>query len=452
MPEPDTPVEVLGEVSTGSGNLVLIDFGLLHLWSGDDPPVLDEEDLPDIAPQANQAVDLEIVGPDADAAARLADLGFLKGRFAFDVLDESFVVDKVTALCSERELKVEVNRIPRMPHLERLHRLLDEHPAAEVPFHGLRSVAVRGVPEDVDLPVVGRRMHPEGRNRGRWKSVEVRCRDVAAVSSELVGHVLVDRDRLLFADPTVLAAWRTDETYDGLVDIAFWGRDEGVVVQRTNATMIELDGERPVFGWVDQPVEEAVRRLERLDVLEEQGLRVAIDLRPHDDHHRLLVPARRSPTGSAVIEVGGQRVSGFFTSWGDGAYPVYRDLGPDGELVGLRVQLGAPEVVQRRRLIEQEAYNALAKRAVVSARVARDEEPIRWLYREAPDHAADSGWRMLSGDESSGYANDPDNFVNLPLHQVIEMAPHLEPLLDTPPPAAFRRGPDGFEPIPPPVG
>ena len=46
-PEPSTPKELVGEVDVPSGRLVLIDFGTLNLWSGEDEPILKAGDAPD---------------------------------------------------------------------------------------------------------------------------------------------------------------------------------------------------------------------------------------------------------------------------------------------------------------------------------------------------------------------------------------------------------------------
>ena len=57
----------LGEITCRSGELVLMDGGYLGLWSGERSP--DEVGQTDDVP----AVDLEVVGPDANAAARSFD-------------------------------------------------------------------------------------------------------------------------------------------------------------------------------------------------------------------------------------------------------------------------------------------------------------------------------------------------------------------------------------------
>jgi hypothetical protein len=80
-----------------------------------------------------------------------------------------------------------------------------------------------------------------------------------------------------------------------------------------------------------------------------------------DDDHRVLERMRGTPGESGTIEVGGATMTGWFTSWGDGAFPVYRDLAADGTLLRVRVELGAPEIVRRQRRIERLWFGDLAK-------------------------------------------------------------------------------------------
>ena len=449
------PVEALGTVSCPSGDLVVLDFGLLRLWSGDDPPHVEEGVMPaDIAARANASADFEIVGPDAQAVAAQLDLAAVKGRFAFDLAaDGELIRERVAAVCSSTGLDARVESIDRMPHGQRLRRLLDEHPeGAEVPFHGVWGVAVRGVPRAQRMKVFGTRMDPQGPDAGRWHSVWVECDEREPVSSREVGYVLVDEARLMFADPSALNAWTTDETLDGLADLAFWGRDAAGVAQQVGADVLHRNGEHQTFGWADLPVEEVVELGEQLVALQQDPSRkFVMDFRPHDDHHRLLTLAWASPTESGSISVGGVDVTGFFTSWGDGAFPVFRDVAEDGSLCRVRVELGAPETVRRARRLDELWFGELSKTAFVSASVAREHRPVGWLYREAPDRDVDSGWRMFAGDETQEYLDDPSNAILVPLRELIAADPELEELLSTPAPAAYERTSEGrFVPADPP--
>lgn len=153
-------LEILGQITCPGGDLFLIDFGPLRLWSGEAPPLLGPHLAPpDIVRIANEASDFEIVGRDAVDVARLVDLAVVKGRLAFDMRDVAFLSEKVAAICEQHGLDAEVVAIERVPHLDRLRRLLREAPGGvEVPYHGGWGVAVRGVPAGSELPVLGRRM------------------------------------------------------------------------------------------------------------------------------------------------------------------------------------------------------------------------------------------------------------------------------------------------------
>lgn len=72
-----TKIVTLGEVTCPSGELVLMDGGYLGLWSGERAP---EEQRHDGFPPA---VDFEIVGVDADVAARSFDRQC--GRTLYDI-------------------------------------------------------------------------------------------------------------------------------------------------------------------------------------------------------------------------------------------------------------------------------------------------------------------------------------------------------------------------------
>lgn len=67
------------------------------------------------------------------------------------------------------------------------------------------------------------------------------------------------------------------------------------------------------------------------------------------------------------------------------------------------------------------------------------------------NHAKDSGWRVLAGDESDEEIDDPQDIALLPLRVLVAAEAGLEPLLRTPAPAAFHREPNGeFVPAEPP--
>ncbi|GAB1511901.1 DUF2185 domain-containing protein [Actinophytocola sp. KF-1] len=414
--------ESLGSVSFPSGDLLVIDFGLLRAWCG----------------EPAEGTDFEITGPDAAEVAGRLDLAMVKGRYAFDFPDGDPLAKRVDGFGLDASLV----RIPKVPHHARVQRLLADAPGGvEVPFPAGWAVAVRGVPADRELPVHGVRMDPDGPDAGRWRSVWVECAEGEPARSVECGYVLVEEARLMFADPAALTGWRNDEPHDGLFDLVFWGRDATAVAERLSAPALDQD----TFGWTDLTKAELASHYSRLRAEDEAKFHT--DVRPHDDHHRLLSRMRGAPTESGVVEVGGALMTGWYTSWGDGAYPVHRDLAEDGTLLRVRVELGAEEIVRRQRRFERLWFGDLAQLAIVSNRVARDGEPAGWLYREGPDNERDSGWRVFAGDEPEEYVDDVGNCSLVPLRELISADPRVEAVLTTPAPAAFERRDDEFVPV-----
>jgi hypothetical protein len=445
-------IEELGAVTIPEGELVLLDFGLLRLWAAEPGPATDLGDPSDqAAADAEATVDLRITGDDPVAAGQATGLFAVTGRYVFDVsaskVDE--MRDAVVSAAGRRGFTVQVEPIPRMPHRTRVARLLDDSPdGAEVRYGGPWAVAVRGLPSDRPLRVRGARMPADDPYCARWHSIWVETDEQAPARTEDVGHVAVDEARLVFAAPDALTAWRTDIAVDGLADLAFWGRDAGMLAERLGAGALDDD----TCGWTDLPVRDAVQRARDFHrIRESEDLRFAFDFRPHDDHHRLLSAARTAPTESASAEIGGYVVCGFFTSWGDGVFPVRRDLAADGTLCRLRVEVGAPEVVELQRQMEDRWFGELSRAALVSAQVARHGAPVGWMYREAADHPGDSGWRIFAGDETGDELDDPGNIAVMPLRDLVAKEAALEPFVRRPAPAAFERGADGgFIPAEPP--
>src|SRR6516164_4743835 len=127
------------------------------------------------------------------------------------------------------------------------------------------------------------------------------------------------------------------------------------------------------------------------------------------------------------------------TSWGDGIYPVFRDLDRDGRLVRLRVELGGPETVRRMQQVEDRWFGPLSLLAIVTARVWEEGRPVRWLYRSEPDNERDSGWRVFAGDEPPGYTDSPETARLVPLRELIDRDRALEELFRAPAGSAFER-------------
>jgi len=77
--------------------------------------------------------------------------------------------------------------------------------------------------------------------------------------------------------------------------------------------------------------------------------------------------------------------------------------------------------------------------ALASKRVSLDRAPVRFMYREKPGSAVDSGWRFFAGDETDEYANNPDNISLNAVTTICEIDPDIIPHLNAPHGTAFER-------------
>lgn len=67
-----------------------------------------------------------------------------------------------------------------------------------------------------------------------------------------------------------------------------------------------------------------------------------------------------------------------------------------------------------------------------SVRVFFEGNKVGYLYREAPEFAQDSGWRILAGTESRAFADDPENWRIVDLAAIVALDPPVAELLDLP--------------------
>ncbi len=334
--------EVLGRITVPSGVIVAIDMGLLALWSHDRPPLVPEGAFePDLRERANGAVDLRIAGPDWARAVRAFDRQTWS-HFICDVPSSDVAamraafddVVKKNALDARLEVLAE-----RVSHRARVDATLALAPAGIVQFHGIWATTASGLPTDRALGVLGERVGGRSEWAECWRAVWVEVTGSVVARSERAGDVMVDRARLAFADADALGAWRHEEPIDGRADFVFWGRDAAAAARAASAPSLG-DGE---FGWRDLPVEEAAERGTGVEELRrERSLRIATDFRPHSHQFYVLDQIRSTPSESGTLEVGGAVLCGFTTTWGDGCFPVFRDLDSSGALARLRVEL-APE-------------------------------------------------------------------------------------------------------------
>jgi hypothetical protein len=354
-PPSDRSFKELGQVTISSGVALVIDTGLLKFWCHDRPPLMPEGAAPDdVVASANAATDFRLEGSDAERAGRVFDRQW-HPLFLYDI--PSHGVEKVRASFAAcvREHGLDARLVPldqRVSHRRRVDEALAYGGAAgEVMFQGITAVAVTGVQADRPLAILGERMPSDGPDAGRWRSVWLECLPGGeVVRSELAGTVAVDEARLMFTDVDALGQWQHEQPLDGQADFVFWGRDAERVARATGAA----DLGNGQWGWVDLPVRETVQRGIAVEEMRDQNsYKLATDFRPHSHHFLVMRQVRATPTESGTVEVGGVRVCTFMTSWGDGFFPVFRDVDAGGRLVRVRIDLGNDQIVERQRQFEQ---------------------------------------------------------------------------------------------------
>ncbi|MGO4547104.1 DUF2185 domain-containing protein [Paenibacillus sp. 2TAB23] len=77
--------------------------------------------------------------------------------------------------------------------------------------------------------------------------------------------------------------------------------------------------------------------------------------------------------------------------------------------------------------------------ALVSKMCIDEAWTFRYLYREQPDHAEDSGWRLFYGNETPEYTNDPDHVIILNIYDLCERDSSLRTLFRAEYGSAFER-------------
>jgi hypothetical protein len=447
IPEVTSEREVLGYVSAPSGKLLFIDGGLMYLWQHDREPIVKGGPIDDeLREKINSSIDIALEGPEAPLAAQAFDRQWHQ-KFLFDIPQQRIAetIAEFDELVREKNLIARaVPLAQRISHRARIDLALEQGKVSgEVQYCGVMASVVGDLPVGKALPIIGQRMSGNhAPDASRWRQVFIECNpDAIPVRGEFVGYVAVDEARLLIADVDAVGAWEPEKSLDGLADYIFRGPDAAKLAKVMGVRRLD----KQTFGWIDRPVEEAVQ----LGVTSEQTalekqFEVRGDFRPHSHQYLTMQQVRKSETESATLQVGGASVCQFMTTWGDGAFEVWRDLDAAGNLVRIRIDLGNEKTVARMRKVEELWFGQFAKMAFVSKRIIEDHEPVRWLYREEPDNADDSGWRIYAGDEDQEYCDQADNVLIVPLRELIQVERQLEQVFRAPVGSAFER-PDGGE-------
>lgn len=322
-------------------------MGLLGMWSHLDPPLLDDTLVPPTtASVANSCLDFQVVGPDLVAATQRFGLtpGWLYDR-------PPDFVDTFSAATAELGLTASLAAAPaRIPHRIRVdHAVANDRRCGVVSFHGLWAPAIADLPTSTPLNVYGTRLG-EGDYPHCWRHIELEVGSTPRTTTEQVGDVMVDWARLAFADADALGAWEHDASLDGKADFVFWGRDAQIAAETTSATILD----HGQFGWLDLPIDKAVKRGTAVEELREtRDLKFATDFRPHSHHYLMMRQVRATETESGTIDVGDSKMCGFMTTWGDGVFPVERDLDAIGNLVAVRIVLATAESLANMNAVNQ---------------------------------------------------------------------------------------------------
>jgi hypothetical protein len=76
---------------------------------------------------------------------------------------------------------------------------------------------------------------------------------------------------------------------------------------------------------------------------------------------------------------------------------------------------------------------------IATKRIAEDEQPACFMYREEPMDPKDSGWRLYAGTESEEYLDNPDNSGIYDPATILAIDPSIQVLLDEPIGSVFER-------------
>lgn|GEM_PF-3338309 len=194
------------------------------------------------------------------------------------------------------------------------------------------------VPRDRPLVVTGTRV-ARGRFADCWDHVTIDLGHGDIYNTRKLGEAGVDFARLVCMDHAALDHWQHDDSLDGKADVVFWGRDEGELAKALKAPRTK-EG----YGWMDLSLEDAEAKVFEAEILKaDNSWLLNIDYRPHSHHFQALAAARANASGVGTLTLANTRMMLFFTSWGDGVFPIYLDLDQEDKPVRIRIQLATEE-------------------------------------------------------------------------------------------------------------
>ncbi|MBS2011781.1 MAG: hypothetical protein JST00_02610 [Deltaproteobacteria bacterium] len=332
----------LGTVTLPSGKLAIVDMGALGQWSHDAPHHADlsGSSWAGVAgKERDDYMDLVFTGPDAKKAfARfVTEHG---AEYLFDVeqpaADEART--RFAAIASAEGLSAQLERSPqRIGHGARI-RMLEEAglPFGELGFAHVNVVCVFGLPKDREMKVVGKH-----NDDGQWEHVSLVCKETPPVTKQRIGSASVEEARLLFADAEALRAWDHERSIDGLRDFVFWGGYEDAIAARVGAGLA-YEGEE-YYGWVDLPPGVLPPHFVGIVVGAMEQRTLSVEMRMHSSHHAILRGAWTSPNEAGTATIGGAKMCGFFSSVGDGVFPVELERDEAGDICRVTILIAGAD-------------------------------------------------------------------------------------------------------------
>ena len=400
MMRPGAKTVHLGDVDLPDGILVILDAGLSRYWRHD--PV---------------QVDLEIVGGDAEAAARAYDRQF-DPRYLLDTSnpDEAIAhfAEFVQAKGHDASARVLEARVA-MP--ARGRSAVEAGGGIGVLLYGgLWSVAV-GFAPGARLTVSGTLLPEDHEFAGRFAHIDVTPQDAAdPVHEKTVAGVMVDHGQFLFAGLEPMDEFKMFEPEDGLADYVFWGPDAEALAGEVGASRLEED----LYGWRDIAMADVGSHAQPLQAkIEADRLRVGVDYRPHCNLEKMNAQIRESEDRAGTAVIGDASMVACDNRWGDGIFEVTRLVDAAGNTSSVRIELATEQRMNiMRTLIMKQRL------AIVSGRVIDGDEPIHFAERMTPNNPRDSGWFFSSGRETEADMA-ADRMHLIPLHVVLSDYPGL---------------------------